>query len=66
MEHSDTFMSMTVEILEEERKELQESLNTWRKKLEESRLLMAQAERQIDIHGGHLERIELWIKKLTQ
>jgi prephenate dehydrogenase len=66
MEHSGTFMSMTAEILEEEKKELQESLNTWRKKLEEARLLAAQAERQIDIHGGHLERIELWIKKLTQ
>jgi hypothetical protein len=57
---------MTAEILEEEKKELQESLNTWRKKLEEARMLTAQAERQIDIHGGHLERIELWIKKLTQ
>jgi hypothetical protein len=57
---------MTIEQLEEEKKELQESLNTWRKKLEEARLLAAQAERQIDIHGGHLERIELWIKKLSQ
>jgi chromosome segregation ATPase len=57
---------MTIEQLEEERKELQESLNTWRRKRAEAQDMLAQAERQIDIHGGHLERIELWIKKLTQ
>jgi outer membrane murein-binding lipoprotein Lpp len=56
---------MTIETLEAERAELQNSLAHWQRQLAEAHNAAARARQQIDIHTGHLERVGIWIERLT-
>lgn len=64
---------MNSEDLQAEKTQMQQSLATWQTQLEEAQSLMrraqeqaAVAQRQIDVHSGHIERINLWLAKLEQ
>lgn len=64
---------MNLDDLKAELTQMQQSLATWQAQLEEAQSLMrraqeqaAVAQRQIDVHSGHIERINMWLAKLER
>lgn len=64
---------MSGDELRAEKAQMQQSLAAWQAQLEEAQNLIRRAQeqataaqRQLDIHSGHIERIDMWLAKLEQ
>lgn len=57
---------MKVEELEAELAEMQESRKSWEGQQAKASAILKECATQILIHDGNIERIKIWIKKLTK
>ena len=57
---------MDIETLKLELAEMQQSLQDWLTRKAQAEQTMIGAQRQIDVHNGHIERIGMWLKRMEQ
>ena len=64
---------MSIEELQQDKAQMEASLTHWQGKLQEAQDIIqraqkqaAQAQLQLAVHDGHLERINIWLKRLTE
>lgn len=57
---------MNSDDLRAEKTQMEQSLANWTAELSQAQERAALAQRQIDVHTGHIERINMWLAKLEQ
>ena len=57
---------MDAETLKAELAQMQASLEDWIKRKAQAEQAAINAQRQIDVHNGHMERIGMWLKRMEQ
>lgn len=57
---------MQIEDLVQEKKKIEISLRHHQTALQEAQALVVETTRQIHVHMGHLERINMWLEKLQK
>ncbi|RIK40407.1 MAG: hypothetical protein DCC55_15090 [Chloroflexi bacterium] len=57
---------MNSDDLRAEKTQMEQSLANWKAELSQAQERAALSQRQIDVHTGHIERINMWLAKLEQ
>lgn len=57
---------MNSDDLRAEKTQMEQSLANWTAELSQAQERAALAQRQINVHTGHIERINMWLAKLEQ